>query len=85
MAIKSLNPSAEAIIDKKFRDLVPATSYPYQMATQLTLSPTSLMNSFISTSAGTEKLIVFSEIYYPAGWKCYVMEMKNPICGQIMY
>ena len=72
MAIKSLNPSAEAIIDKKFRDLVPATSYPISDGDTINLisyQPNELIYKY---SAGTEKLIVFSEIYYPAGWKCYV-------------
>ena len=78
MAIKSLNPSAEAIIDKKFRDLVPATSYPISDGDTINLisyQPNELIYKY---SAGTEKLIVFSEIYYPAGWKCYVDGNENP-------
>ena len=78
MAIKSLNPSAEAIIDKKFRDLVPATSYPISDGDTINLisyQPNELIYKY---SAGTEKLIVFSEIYYPAGWKCYVDGNEKP-------
>ena len=30
------------------------------------------MNFFINPHATDEKLAVFSEIYYPAGWKCYI-------------
>jgi hypothetical protein len=78
MAIKSLNPSAEAFIDKKFRDLVPGTSYPISDGDTISLisyQPNELIYKY---SAGTEKLIVFSEIYYPAGWKCYVDGNEKP-------
>ena len=72
MSIKSLNPASEAFIDKKFRDLVTGVSYPISAGDTINLisyQPNELIYKY---SAGAEKLIVFSEIYYPAGWKCYV-------------
>ena len=78
MAIKSLNPATEAVIDKKFRDLIPGASYPISDGDTISLvsyQPNELIYKY---SAGTEKLIVFSEIYYPAGWKCYVDGNETP-------
>lgn len=78
MAIKSLNPASEAVIDKKFRDQVTGTSYPVSDGDTINLisyQPNELIYKY---SAGTEKLIVFSEIYYPAGWKCYVDGIEKP-------
>ncbi len=72
MAISSLNPASEAVIDKKFRDQVTGASYPVLDGDTISLisyKPNELIYKY---SAGKEKLIVFSEIYYPAGWKCYI-------------
>ena len=78
MAINSLNPASEAVIDKKFRDQVTGTSYPVSDGDTISLisyQPNELIYKY---SAGTEKLIVFSEIYYPAGWKCYIDGNEKP-------
>jgi len=78
MAINSLNPASEAVIDKKFRDQVTGTVYPISDGDTISLvsyQPNELIYKY---SAGTEKLIVFSEIYYPAGWKCYIDGNEKP-------
>ncbi len=78
MAINSLNPASEAVIDKIFRDQVTGTSYPVSDGDTINLisyQPNELIYKY---SAGTEKLIVFSEIYYPAGWKCYIDGNEKP-------
>ncbi len=78
MAINSLNPVTDAVIDKKFRDLVTGTSYPPAHGDTIYLTSYQPNELIYKYSAATEKLIVFSEIYYPAGWKCYVDGTEKP-------
>ena len=70
--LDSFNPSKEALIDKKFSTQITRESYP--AATGDTISLTSyLPNELVYRSqAQEERLAVFSEIYYPEGWKVYV-------------
>ena len=77
-AIKNLDPAHSAIIDRQFGDLVPADSYPVENGDTISLvsyQPDELLYKY---SAGSEKLVVFSEIYYPAGWKCFVDDIETP-------
>ncbi|NLA48021.1 MAG: YfhO family protein, partial [Bacteroidales bacterium] len=77
-AIKNLDPAHSAIIDRQFGDLVPAGSYPVENGDTISLvsyQPNELLYKY---SAGSEKLVVFSEIYYPAGWKCFVDNIETP-------
>ena len=71
-SINKLNPSKEATIDKKFKDQITKTSYPVLENEKIELvsyQPDELVYKY---SASEEKLAVFSEIYYPAGWKSYI-------------
>jgi hypothetical protein len=71
-AINILNPAKEATIDKVFKDLITKSSYPVlenEKIELVTYQPDELIYKY---SAREEKLAVFSEIYYPAGWKCYI-------------
>jgi hypothetical protein len=70
--VKTFNPSKEIIIDKIFKDQISKTSYPVLDNEKIELvsyQPDELLYKY---SAKEEKLAVFSEIYYPAGWKCYI-------------
>lgn len=71
-AIKGLNPSKEALIDIRFKDQVTKTTYPVSESDRIELvsyKPNELVYKY---SASEEKLALFSEIYYPAGWKSYI-------------
>jgi hypothetical protein len=71
-AVNSLDLSAEAAIDVRFREQVKAPAYPVGANDTIWLvsyQPNELVYNY---SAEGEKLAVFSEIYYPAGWKCYI-------------
>ena len=71
-SVKSFNPSKEAIINTAFRNLITKSSFPVQENEKIELvsyQPDELKYKY---SAREEKLAVFSEIYYPAGWKCYL-------------
>ena len=71
-AVRSIDPSGEAAIDISFKDQIKGTSFPVMPDDKIELvsyQPNELVYKF---SAQGEKLTVFSEIYYPAGWKCYI-------------
>jgi hypothetical protein len=70
--LKTIDISREAAIDVKFRDLVKSTTFDVDSADKIELvsyQPNELEYKY--TAAG-ERLAVFSEIYYPAGWRCYI-------------
>ena len=66
------NPAEEAAIDKIFKDQITKTSYPVLEDETIELVSYQPDELVYKTSAKEEKLAVFSEIYYPAGWKCFI-------------
>jgi len=70
--VKTLNPSKEATIDKTFQDQVTKTAFPVAENEKITLVSYQPDELVYKSSAKEDKLAVFSEIYYPAGWKCFV-------------
>lgn len=71
-AVKNFDPSAEAVIDAYFGDQIKQGSYPVSPGDTISLvsyQPNELVYRY---TANSEKLAVFSEIYYPAGWECYI-------------
>jgi hypothetical protein len=70
--VKSFDPSKEATIDIIFMDQITKTSYPVLENEKIELVSYQPDELHYKYSAREEKLAVFSEIYYPAGWKCYI-------------
>ena len=71
-AVNVIDPSKEAAFDVRFKDQVTAASYPVKANDTIGLvsyKPNELIYKY---KADNEKLAVFSEIYYPAGWKCFI-------------
>ncbi|HZL76222.1 MAG TPA: YfhO family protein, partial [Bacteroidales bacterium] len=66
------DPSKAAIIDKRFRDQVTKSAYPIEEGDNIRLMTYQPNELVYKSSARSEKLALFSDIYYPAGWKCYV-------------
>jgi hypothetical protein len=71
-AINKLDPSKEAVIDKKFKAQITKAVYPVGQDEKIELASYKADEVVYKASAKEEKLAVFSEIYYPAGWKCYL-------------
>ncbi|MDM7918978.1 MAG: hypothetical protein QUS12_07415, partial [Methanosarcina sp.] len=68
----SINTAKEAIVDRKFIDLLKNQSFQVDSTDMIELKlyrPNELIYNY---SAGGERMVVFSEIYYPAGWKCFL-------------
>jgi len=71
-ALNFIDPAIEAAIDVKFKDQIKETSYQVSDSDKIELlsyQPNKLEYEY---TAEGEKLVVFSDIYYPAGWKCYI-------------
>jgi hypothetical protein len=71
-AVNTIDPSKEAAIDARFKDQIKSVSYPVTTNDKIELvsyKPDELEYKY---GAEGDKLAVFSEIYYPAGWKCYI-------------
>jgi len=62
----------EAIIDDTFKDQITKSSYPLSGKDKIELISYRADELIYKYSANEEKLAVFSEIYYPAGWKAYI-------------
>ena len=76
-SVNLIDPSKEAVIDARFRDQVKGSVYPVSGNDNIELvsyQPNELEYKY---TAEGEKLAVFSEIYYPAGWKCYVDDKES--------
>jgi hypothetical protein len=70
--LNTINPEKEAVINKAFKDHIANSSYPASEGDKIELVsylPNELIYKY---TAQSDKIAVFSEIYYPAGWKCSV-------------
>jgi hypothetical protein len=70
--MNSFNPAKEAVIVNAFKNQITKSSFPVQENEKIQLISYQPDELHYKYSAREEKLAVFSEIYYPAGWKCYV-------------
>jgi hypothetical protein len=71
-AINHFDPSKTAVIDTRFSNLVTKSAYPVLENEKIELVSYKADELVYKYSAKEEKLAVFSEIYYPAGWKSYI-------------
>ena len=71
-SINRIDPSKVAVIDKLFKDQIKNSSYPVSQGDKLELKSYKSNELIYSSRSQGENLAVFSEIYYPAGWKSYI-------------
>lgn len=70
--LNSFNPSLEALVDKSYSTTVNKSAYPIEQGDTVRLTSYKANELKYKYSAASEKLLVFSEVYYPAGWKCFI-------------
>jgi Bacterial membrane protein YfhO len=70
--MNAFNPSKEAIIGNAYKNQIAKLSFPVQENEKIELVSYQPDELHYKYSAREEKLAIFSEIYYPAGWKCYI-------------
>ena len=76
--LDSLNTKKAAVINNKFKELLPSTKFDTDSLASIKLTsylPNKLTYKSISTK---EQLAVFSEIYYKDGWNAYIDGKQTP-------
>jgi hypothetical protein len=71
-ALNDFNPATEAIIDKRFESYVKGKTFIPDSSAEISLASYHPNRLSFDYKAGTEQLVVFSDIYYEKGWKSYV-------------
>jgi uncharacterized membrane protein YfhO len=66
--INKINPAKQAVIDIRFKNQITNISYPVAAGDKIELISYKANELIYRYTAEREKLAVFSEIYYPAGW-----------------
>ena len=70
--VNRINPSREAVIDNIFKDQVTKSSYPATDGDKIELKSYKANELSYTSITNGERIAVFSDIYYPAGWKCFI-------------
>jgi len=70
--ISSFDPSSEALIDKSFEHLLIKNNYAADSSAKIELISYKANELIYHSTSTKDGLAVFSEIYYPAGWKSYI-------------
>lgn len=72
LALGDFNPANEAIIDKRFEDFVREVNPGDSSSSQIGLTSYEPNHLVYESSANSEKLAVFSEVYYEKGWNAFI-------------
>jgi hypothetical protein len=78
MAVNTTDLNVQAVIDKRFNDIVTKSSYPLFVGDTIITKSYHPNKIVYSALCSDEKLAVFSEIYYSAGWKSYIDGVEVP-------
>ncbi len=73
-----IDPSKQAVIDNGFSEIVSRSSYPVSEGDSISLQSYEPNELVYTSKASGDKLAVFSEIYYPAGWKSFIDGKEVP-------
>ncbi len=73
-----INPAEEAVINKKFESDLTGISPSKDTTATVTLTSYSPNKLEYNYSGSKENLVIFSEIYYPKGWKAYIDGKESP-------
>jgi hypothetical protein len=71
-AINNFDPSKVAVVNEIYKDQLKKTEYPVNAGDTIILEKYLPNRLNYKYHASEEKLAVFSEIFYPEGWKCYI-------------
>ncbi len=72
------DPAKQAVINNSFKDLITKSSYPVSPVDTIALLSYEPNELVYKSNTSGEKLAVFSEIYYPAGWKSFIDGNETP-------
>ncbi len=71
-AVKTLNPGSEAVVDRRFADMIPLPVGPGSPSDTIYLESYLPNHLTYRAELSTDRLAVFSEIYYKQGWQAYI-------------
>lgn len=77
-ALEYINNKTEAVVDRKFENLIPTLNYSIDSSAYITLDEYRSNYLKYEYSSPTETAAVFSEIYSNTGWKAYVDGVETP-------
>ena len=75
--INKINPAKHAVVDVQFKNQVKKSFYSGNERDSITLTSCKPDELVYKYSCVNERLVVFSEIYYPAGWKASIDGKKE--------
>jgi hypothetical protein len=70
--INKIHPSSQAVVDIKFKEQILASEYSVNINDSIYLTSYKPNELIYKYSAGSDRFVVFSEIYYPEGWKASI-------------
>jgi len=76
--INSFNPAHEALINKTFKNMLSNLTYSGDTTRNIELKSYKPNELIYSSTSAKDGLAVFSEIYYPAGWKSFIDGIEVP-------
>ena len=76
--VNTIDPAKEAIISNSFGALVKDRDYPGSAGDTIMLASYQPNELVYKSHTGEERIAVFSEIYYPAGWKFFIDGKETP-------
>ncbi|HUW93231.1 MAG TPA: hypothetical protein VMV74_08710 [Bacteroidales bacterium] len=71
-ALKTIDPASEVVVDRRFADLVTVTETPAGSKDTIYLSSYQPNLLIYETNLASDRMAVFSEIYYPHGWTALI-------------
>ena len=77
-ALKTFDPSNEALVDKRFSDFIAGKTFVNDQADYIVLTDYKPNYLKYDMQAKSEQLTVFSEVYYNKGWNAYIDGEKVP-------
>ncbi len=78
MALKTIHPAQTAVINEEYLPLLPQQTFLQDTSAFIRLTSYSPNQLEYEYRAASPQLAVFSEIYYPAGWKAYIDDKEAP-------
>jgi len=71
-AVRTLNPGSEAVVDRRFADMIPLPVGPGSSSDTIYLESYLPNHLTYRAELSSDRLAVFSEIYYKYGWQAYI-------------
>lgn len=80
LALKTIDPSKEAVIDQRFSQIINNINLKHDSAATINLASYEPNHITYKSTSINDQLAVFSEIYYEKGWNAYVDGKLTPHC-----